>query len=73
MQEELLQHQEAEVLYVSDLKKLFRCGDCKARLILQSVPVTIKIGQRDAVFRTDLERYLREHGGVSVKWPKRRR
>lgn len=62
----------AEVLYVSDLMELFSCGRSKASLIMDAIP-HVKIGQRSAVFRMDLEDYLRDHGGVSVVWPKRKR
>lgn len=71
-EESLLQHREAEVLYLSDLMKYLGIGASAARLAMDELP-SIKIGQRDAVFRTDLERYLRENGGVKIRWPRRRR
>lgn len=65
-------HVGAEYLYVRDLQELFSVGRSKAYLLMATLP-SIKIGNRDAVLRADLDAYISEHGGIEVKWAKRRR
>lgn len=65
-------HVGAEYLYVRDLQQLFSVGYSKARLMMDALPSS-RIGNRDAVLRSDLDAYISEHGGIEVKWPKRRR
>ncbi len=58
-------------LYVEDLQAIFRVGRSKARLMMDVLP-SVQIGRKDAVLERDLYFYIEEHGGIEVKWPKRR-
>ena len=60
------------LLYVKDLQQLFRCGESKARLMMDELP-TVLIGSRRAVLTRELNRYLAENESIKVKWPSRRR
>lgn len=70
--EDKARHVGAEYLYVRDLQELFSVGYSKARLMMDALPSS-RIGNRDAVLRSDLDAYVSEHGGIEVKWPKRKR
>lgn len=61
-----------EYLFVEDIRSLLRCGDTKARLIMRALP-SVRIGSRSAVLKSDLLSYIDEHGGIQVRWPKRKR
>lgn len=62
----------AQYLYVKDLQEMFRVGYSKARLMMDKLP-HVRIGNKDAVLRKQLEEYIIENGGIEVKWPKRKR
>ena len=61
-----------EYLFVDDIRSLLKCGDTKARLIMRALP-SVRIGSRDAVSRAELDAHINEHGGIQVKWPRRKR
>ena len=62
----------AQYLYVKDLQAIFRVGYSKARLMMDKLP-HLRIGNKDAVLRMQLEEYIIENGGIEVKWSKRKR
>ena len=39
---------------------------------MMDVLPSVQIGRKDAVLERDLYFYIEEHGGIEVKWPKRR-
>ena len=60
-----------DLMFVDDVRGYLRCGASKARLVMEEVG-TVRVGSSKAVFRANLVSHLREHGGVAVRWPKRR-
>jgi hypothetical protein len=61
-----------DFLYASDLAAMFKVGRSKARLMMDVLP-SMRIGSKDCIARADLNNYIKEHGGIKVKWPKRRK
>jgi hypothetical protein len=60
-----------DLMFVDDVRGYLRCGASKARLVMEEVGA-VRVGSSKAVFRAELVSHLREHGGVAVRWPKRR-
>ena len=60
------------LLGVTDVQRAFGCGRSKARLIMEEVG-TVRVGSTKLVYAKELEDHIRAHGGVAVRWPKRKR
>lgn len=55
-----------------DLQDLFGVGRSKARLMMDAPP-SVRVGGKDYISATKLAEYLDRHGGISVRWPNRKR
>ena len=60
------------ILTLEDVRSMFGCGRSKAELIMHEVG-SFKVGAKCYVYASDIESHIREHGGIIVHWPKRRR
>lgn len=55
-----------------DVSRKLGCGRSKAILIIHEIG-PVYIGRTACIREEDLDRHIAEHGGVKVKWPRRRR
>lgn len=72
MTRNLIEQPRTHYIDVNGLAQLFGVGRSKARLMMDALP-SVRIGSKDYVLETRLDEYLQEHGGVLIKWPKRKR
>jgi hypothetical protein len=68
----LIEQPRTHYIDVNGLAQMFGVGRSKARLMMDALP-SVRIGSKDYVLGTRLDEYLQEHGGVLIKWPKRKR
>lgn len=69
---EVIHETTLQFLDVSGLQKMFGVGRSKARLMMDVLP-SIRIGSKDYISTTALNTYIAENGGITIKWPKRKR
>lgn len=60
------------VLDVRDVMERFGCGRSKADLIMREVGC-FRVGATKFVYATDVDAHIKEHGGITVRWPRRRK
>lgn len=60
-----------EFLDVKALQEMFGVGRSKARLMMNSLP-SFRVGNKDYITVSALNKYLSEHDEIPVKWPRRR-
>lgn len=62
-----LENRETDWLTVKDLRVIFNVGDTKARKMMAVLP-SVRIGKTQCILISDLNNYIKEHGGINIHW-----